>query len=268
MKKAINEFVYLIENSKNAVAFTGAGISQESGIPTFRDPGGIWDRFDPTEVGTPSGILHIARKRPEILRDILQHLIETFERARANPAHLCLSYLEEKKLLKAVITQNVDDLHQEAGSKNVIELHGNIYRFRCIVCGYREKFKKEYIISKIKKILQISQFSFEKILKELPQCPKCAGIMRPDVVLFGEQVQMLDESYRHTGNSDLFIIIGTSGTVYPAGFLPRIAKEKNAKIVEVNPNGPFFGDIVDVFIKSPAGKAFSEVMSLFQQKSS
>lgn len=247
--------------SKSAVAFTGAGASQESGIPTFRDPGGIWDRFDPVEVGTSAGLLSLLKRDPDTLRNFAQDLVKTLDKAEPNPSHLCLSYLEKKGILRSVITQNVDDLHQRAGSKNVIELHGNFYRFRCLNCGFKEKKSKKYTIDKLKTLLEISEISIESIADILPKCKICGGIMRPDVVMFGEPVQELSRSFFEAKISDLFIIIGTSGLVYPAALLPRIAKEQGVPVVEVNPQGPFFDSLDNLFIKGPSGVVFEEVLN-------
>ena len=123
----------IFKKTRKLVTFSGAGMSAESGIPTFRDPGGIWDQFDPEEVGTGPGLLNTLSRVPEKVRAFLEETIRVFMQARPNPGHLALGTLEQMGVLRSVITQNVDNLHQEAGNKNVIEMHGNLFRQRCLV---------------------------------------------------------------------------------------------------------------------------------------
>ncbi len=251
-----DRLIEVVLRARSGIAFTGAGASQESGIPTFRDPGGIWDRFNPAEIGTSQSIMNTLRSRPQVLVAFLRELLETLKNAEPNAGHFALAYMEQKGILRSVITQNVDDLHQEAGSHNVIELHGNFYEFRCQSCFYIEKLGKSEVLRRMEALLDAADnFSVENILSQVPRCSRCGGLMRPNVVLFGEPVHHLEKSYSLARGADLFLVIGTSGMVYPAAYLPRIAKESGAVIVEINPNGPFFSDIDDFFIPDTSAKA-------------
>ena len=158
------------------VAFTGAGISAESGIPTFRDPGGIWDRFDPWDFGTWDGLMRTAMSRPDALADFLAELRRALAQARPGPAHLALVRLEEAGLLEAVITQNVDGLHQEAGSREVVEIHGSFARTTCLVCGHRERVTREAFLEALDRAVTVLRSAFVPSLAALlPLCSRCGG---------------------------------------------------------------------------------------------
>lgn len=228
-------------SSRWAVALTGAGISVESGIPDFRSPGGLWSRFDPMEYAHIDSF----RRNPEKVWEMIKEMLELTTQAKPNPAHLALAELEEMGLLKAVITQNVDGLHQRAGSKEVIEYHGNHDWLVCIDCGWRRSaldLKPEEIP---------------------PRCENCGSIMKPDVVFFGEpipwraQVRALEEAQR----CDLMLVIGTSAVVYPAADLPRIAKAHGAKVIEVNLEPTVLTETFsDYLIQGKAGEILPEIV--------
>jgi len=249
----------ILSESRNAVAFTGAGISAESGIPTFRDPGGLWDQFDPVEFGTVGGILEVAQRKPEMIREFLLNTLKTLEQARPHAAHYGLAELEGMGIVKTVITQNIDNLHIEAGSKNVYEVHGNLFRSRCTRCGRRRQLGREEVFRRARSVLEGDGFSLEKVLTILPPC-ECGGISRPDVVMFGEAVQMLNQSFRDASSCDVMIILGTSGVVYPAAAMPHQAHENGAKIIDINPTESSFSAITEVYIKEPSGQAMPKVM--------
>ena len=201
------------------VALTGAGVSAESGIPTFRGPGGLWERFRPEDLATPEAFARDPRRVWAWYKWRLGIVLS----ARPNPAHLALAELERMGLLEAVITQNVDGLHQEAGSKRVVELHGSLRRARCTRCGLR--------------------ISLEAVPSEdLPKCPSCGGLLRPDVVWFGEPLP-----------SDAW-----EEAVRLAATLPFLAKERGAAVVEVNVNQT---PITEIAVVSLRGRA-SEVLPL------
>jgi NAD-dependent deacetylase len=256
---AIEAAAQIIARANYAIAFTGAGISAESGIPTFRDPGGIWDRFDPSEVGTPEGTLQFAMRHPERIREFLEESVAIFEKAEPNPGHHGLVELEEMGILKSVVTQNIDDLHSIAGNTKVFEVHGNLYRFRCTSCDWKNKFSREEILGKVKSAFHEESFTLEGLLAVLPKCD-CAGLMRPDVVMFGEEVQQLSESHREAQLSDVIIVLGTSGVVWPAARVPYDGKKKNSKIIEINPTENAFRDITDVYVKDLSGTAMPKIM--------
>jgi len=256
----------LILDADNLVAFTGAGISAESGIPTFRDPGGLWDRFDPDEIGTAGGIVATALKKPGLIREFLLQMVEIFEKAKPNPGHYGLGALEEMGFLKALITQNIDHLHQEAGNNGVIEVHGSLFRARCLSCGRRQQMNKAEFLARAKSLLgSHNGFEVGRLTELLPRCPVCKGISRPDVVMFGEAVLMLPEANSAAEQADVMIVLGTSGVVYPAAALPYQAFERDAKIIEINPTGNYYDSICELYIDAPAGEAMPRVVDALKE---
>jgi NAD-dependent deacetylase len=214
------EAAKLLARSKFAIAFTGAGVSAESGVPTFRGKNGLWKTYRAEELSTPEAF----RRDPYIVWEFYKWRMWKILRARPNPAHYALAELERMGILRAVITQNVDNLHREAGTKNLIELHGNIFRVRCTSCNYRENLKETG---------RLEKFLTEK---GLPRCPKCGSLLRPDVVWFGEPLprEALEEAFSLAERADLVLVIGTSGVVYPAAYIPYIVKERGGRVVEIN----------------------------------
>ena len=230
----------IIKNSRKAVAFTGAGISVESGIPDFRSKGGLWERFDPMEYATISAF----RKNPAKVWAMLREMDGMLVRARPNPAHEALAGLERQGILLGVITQNVDNLHQAAGSVNVVEYHGNAHRFVCTSC--RGQWSREAL-------------DFD----QAPLYCSCGGLIKPDVVFFGEAIP---EAAMRKANAlvlacDLLLIIGSSMEVAPANMLPQVAKSTGAAIVESNlehTRQTLY--LTDYFLPGPAGVVWPEVM--------
>jgi NAD-dependent deacetylase len=256
----------ILAEAKHVVGFSGAGISAESGIPTFRDPGGIWDQFDMAEVGTSAGLLETAQKKPGMIRKFMLDTAAIFEAAAPNQGHVGLSELEELGLLKSVITQNIDNLHQEAGNTNVIEIHGNLYRARCLSCGRREQLKKDTLISKVKEILADEQdFSLSELINLFPACT-CGSMSRPDVVMFGEAVQGLPDAYSEASQCDVMLVLGTTGLIYPAAALPYEAHKQGARVIEINPTGNYFSGISEVFIREKTGKAMPRLVGLVRER--
>jgi NAD-dependent deacetylase len=203
----------LIRRHPRVVALTGAGISVASGIPDFRSPGGLWERFDPLEYAH----IQAFRRYPAKVWQLLIEMDETISRARPNPAHYALAELEAKGFLVGLITQNVDNLHQAAGSRQVVEYHGNALRFVCDACkGQHPRATLDF--------------------SHTPLYCLCGGLIRPDVVFFGEPIPHAaqTEAENLAQHCDLLLVIGTSGEVAPASFIPAIAREWNAIIVENN----------------------------------
>jgi len=257
---SIKQAAQIIAKADYAIAFTGAGMSAESGIPTFRDPGGIWDRFDPGEIGSSGGLMAFAARNPERIREFLRESVNTFKKAEPNPGHHSLADLENMGILKSIITQNIDALHTMAGNTRVFEVHGNLYRFRCTSCGYPVKIAREDILERISEVLHSDAFSLELLLGALPSCGKCSKIMRPDVVMFGEAVLQMEESISEARRADVVIIMGTSGVVYPAASVPIEAKRSNAKIIEINPTENAFRGITDVYVRGSSGIALPQIV--------
>ncbi|AFK22738.1 NAD-dependent protein deacetylase [Pyrococcus sp. ST04] len=234
----IAEVAGVLASSKSAIAFTGAGISAESGVPTFRGRDGLWKRYRPEELATPEAF----RTNPKLVWEFYKWRIKKILEAKPNPAHYSLVELEKMGILKAVITQNVDDLHREAGTKNLLELHGNIFRVRCTSCNYKEYLKES---GRIEEVLQ----------EDIPRCPKCGAYLRPDVVWFGEPLpeEVLSKAFKLAETADVVIVVGTSGVVYPAAYIPYIVKENNGTVIEINVQESGITPIADFFLRGKAG---------------
>ncbi len=232
----------ILKNSKYTVAFTGAGISVESGIPPFRGKDGLWSKYDPA-------ILEInyfyenPGKSWEVIKDIFYNFLG---KAEPNNAHYVLSEMEKKGLLNAVITQNIDNLHQEAGSKTVFEFHGNSKVMLCTKCA--KKYKAEQV----------------DLNKLPPKCDACGGLLKPDFIFFGEGIPQdaYLNSFAEAEKAEVFLLTGTAGLVQPAASVPVKAKQNGAVIIEINPERTAFTEeITDVFLQGKAG----EVMTLLRQ---
>jgi NAD-dependent deacetylase len=227
----------LIRNARHLTIFTGAGISVESGIPPFRGESGIWNKYDPSILE-----LHRYLYSPEQVWPVIRELFyDFFTNAKPNMAHNVLAKWEARGIVKAIITQNIDNLHQLAGSKNVIEFHGNSNYFICI--------RHASHISKLNEIEFNDTF---------PKCPQCGSLTKPSFIFFGEQIpkEAFSQSEKHAAKSDLMIIIGSTGEVIPAANVPWQAKRGGAKIIEINPdNSTFTNSITDLHIKEKASKA-------------
>jgi NAD-dependent deacetylase len=237
----------LIVQAGNVVVFTGAGVSTESGIPDFRSPGGIWTRFDPEDFTIQKFL-----SSPETRKKQWQILLEggLFANAEPNRAHLAVAELEEIGKLNCIITQNVDNLHQRAGnsSEKVYELHGNMRWLKCMSCDAR------YPVDDV-----VERF---RANEEVPDCDRCQGILKPDVVLFGELLPelTLKNATAHATRCDLMIVIGSSLVVYPAAYMPMYAKEAGAKLVIINNMPTSFDDAADVVIHHSAGMVMERIM--------
>jgi NAD-dependent deacetylase len=223
----------------DAVAvLTGAGISAESGIPTFRDPDGLWEKFDPQELANVEAFLD----NPELVQGWYRHRRQLVEEAEPNAGHRALAELEAHVSELSVITQNVDDLHNRAGSGTVIELHGNITRNYCMDCD--RPAEPETVDAAIQD-------------GRPARCPECDGLIRPDVVWFGEMLppDAVDRADAATSRADVFLSVGTSAVVYPAAQFPLEARAGGAYVAEINPDTTGITDEVDESIRAPAGEA-------------
>lgn len=239
MNTLIDEAVDWIQNSKHIIAFTGAGISAESGIPPFRGEEGLWNRYDPVTLEIDY-FLNYPEKSWEVIREIFY---EHFNKALPNKAHDFLSDLERNNKLKAVITQNIDNLHQKAGSKEVYEFHGNSSRLVCLSCNHRTPVSDALIKS------------------SCPRC-QCGGIYKPDFVFFGEPIpsDAYQSSVNASSHCDLMMIIGTSGEVMPANQMPLIAHANHAKIIEINKEASLYTTRINtLFIQGSASAILSEI---------
>jgi NAD-dependent deacetylase len=243
----IERLAQLIVESKNIVVFTGAGISTESGIPDFRSPGGIWSRYDP-ENFTIQKFLSSPAARKTIWEMSLEGGLLT--EAEPNLAHYAIAELYQLGKLDCVITQNIDNLHQKAGAPEdkVFELHGNTGWVVCLNCHRR--FPMPEVLQRIREGT------------EVPDCPDCQGILKPDAVFFGEALpqETLQEAIHHAQNCDLFIVIGSTLIVYPAAYIPTYAREAGARLAIVNLTPTPFDHYAEVVIRGRAGEIMSRVM--------
>ncbi len=236
----IDRAAQIIARAKHAVVFTGAGISAESGIPTFRGKGGLWEKYDPEEVASISGFMRNPRAFWEFSKDLLVKV-----KAEPNDAHRAIAELEKMGIVKAVITQNVDMLHQRAGSRKVLELHGSMSYVDCLKCG------AVYVWEDIEKII------------DNPVCQKCGSeLLKPRVVFFGEPLPsgILSEAMEEARKCDVFIAIGTSLVVYPAAHLPFIAKDHGAKLILINAEPTDKDYLFDVVIHDKAAPTMRKIL--------
>jgi NAD-dependent deacetylase len=240
MKQNFDLAAETINKSRHTTVFTGSGISVESGIPPFRGQNGIWNKYDPSlaDIG-------YFRSHPDKSWAMLKEVFfDHFGSAAPNEAHKRIAELEKKGYVKAVITQNVDNLHQEAGSKIVHEFHGTSRTISCLIC------RSSY---------EMKQVSLETLP---PRCPSCMGLLKPDFIFFGEGIPKKASmpSFYEAQVADVFLVIGTTGEVMPACQVPILAKENGAKIIEINiePSN-FTYSITDIFLQGKATEMMSEL---------
>jgi NAD-dependent deacetylase len=237
-----NQITEQLKKAKKIVFATGAGISQESGIPTFRGKDGLWRNYDAMKLATIDAFYENPKLVWEWYNERRQNVFE----AEPNLGHKAIAELE-KFFDVIVLTQNIDGLHQRAGSSKVLELHGSIVKIKCTVCDYRDE----------------SNYQFS----EIPPLCKCGSILRPDVVWFGEGLpqDVWQEAIIHANSCDFMFIVGTSLVVSPANTLPIYAKQNNAILVEINPNKTDMTSDMDLSIRSTSATALPEILSIFKK---
>jgi NAD-dependent deacetylase len=235
-----------IGSARHLVVSTGAGMSKESGIPTFRDAQeGLWARFDPEELATEAGF----RAAPARVWSWYSYRRTRMGACRPHAGHEALVHLEQRVPEVTLVTQNIDGLHQTAGSREVIELHGSIRRNRCLEC--RELGGDfEHVAS-----------SDEEV--EPPLCGVCGGYLRPDVVWFGEMLpeQATRRAWAAASACDVLLVVGTSGLVWPAAELPHLAKRQGATVLEINPAPSELTPLADVYLQGPAGEVLPQLLT-------
>ncbi len=240
--KHISEAANLVKSSKFLIAFTGAGISVESGIPPFRGKNGIWNKYDPELFD-----LNFYLNNPTASLQLHNMFYEVMSRAKPNAAHLALAELERMGILKGIITQNIDNLHFVAGNKNIVEFHGNTRYFVCLNCG------KKYPLEEV------------KITDKPPMCPACGGLLKPDFVFFGEPIpsDAYFQAMEWARETDVMLVIGTTGVVYPAARIPHQAKKYGAKIIEINldPSAYTAEGLTDIFLQGKATEVMTELLN-------
>ena len=223
-----------LRRARHVCVLTGAGISAESGIPTFRDAQeGLWAQYSPLDLATPEGFA----RDPELVWRWYEWRREMIRAARPNPGHIALAQLANRVPRLTLVTQNVDGLHQRAGSPHVLEYHGNILRDRCTV---------EQVVA---------ERSEDSRASALPRCASCGALLRPDVVWFGEMIPRgaLVEADEAAADCDAFLSVGTSSLVYPAAGLAEVAMRRGVPVIEVNPNSTDLSPRADVVLAGPAG---------------
>jgi NAD-dependent protein deacetylase/lipoamidase len=245
MQERIRDAAELIFRSKLTLALTGAGISVDSGIPDFRSAGGLWSRYDPSEYATITAF----RQNPERVWNMLRDMDALVSNARPNPAHTGMGEMEKMGFLHCIITQNVDNLHQAGGARNVIEYHGNSSTLSCLSCGktYRAEMKRG---------------------ERTPRCD-CKNILKPDVVFFGEAITTvaLSRSFQLASSAEVLMVVGTSAVVSPANTIPSIAKGRGAKIIEINTESTHLTHTVtDIFIGRSAGEAIPQIVNELKKR--
>jgi NAD-dependent deacetylase len=238
----------LILEHQPCVVLTGAGVSTESGIPDFRSPGGIWAQYDPMEYAT----IEAFRRDPAKVWDFYAGRLDDLKDARPNAAHHALAALERTGLVEAVVTQNIDRLHELAGSQNVIEVHGSIRTSSCLACGERA--------------------SFDEVVRMLerapaPRCPRCGSILKPDVVMFGEYLPepAIERASELAGRARLLLVVGSSLNVYPVAALPQETLAAGGKLAIVNNEATPFDDRAELAIYAAAGETLSAAREHLEQ---
>ena len=226
-------------DAKKIVFVTGAGISQESGIPTFRGKDGLWRKYDAMQLATIDAFY----ENPKLVWEWYEERRKNILAAKPNAGHHTIADLEKFKQVR-VLTQNIDGLHQRAGSSHVYELHGSIITIKCTVCDFKEKITGDF--------------------SELPPICKCGNMLRPDVVWFGEALpqDVWSEAIMQANSCNVMFVVGTSLAVSPANMLPVYAKQNRAILVEVNPEETLMSKSMDLSIRSTSAKALPELLSI------
>lgn len=239
----IEEAAKALAQAKSVLCLTGAGVSAESGIATFRDAQtGLWANFDPQTLASQAGF---AADRGLVWRWYMERL-SAVERSQPNPGHRALAELAQRVDRFTLVTQNVDDLHERAGSEGVLHIHGQITKFRCNRCHEPLTLRPE-----------------ARSHHEPPQCAVCQDWARPEVVWFGENLpaRVLDAAWRAAERCDVVLVVGTSGVVYPAAQLPFVAKQQGAMLIDVNPDCTPISEVADLFLQGSSGKMLPQVLA-------
>jgi NAD-dependent deacetylase len=243
MDQRISQAARWLAKCRLVVVLTGAGVSKESGIPTFRDAQeGLWAQYDPMLLATAAGYL----ANPALVWQWYDYRFGMVEHAQPNAGHRAIAELETRLPQAVVVTQNIDGLHQAAGSTDVVELHGSIRRFKCLT-GRHTGFLR-------------ADFAGQTEIP--PRCPRCGDLLRPDVVWFGELLpgKAINRAYALAEACDCILVVGTSGVVEPAASLPFIARHAGARVIDVNPERDEIADAADVFLEGRSGEVLPRLL--------
>jgi NAD-dependent deacetylase len=251
---AIRDAAEILSRATSVAVLTGAGVSAESGVPTFRAADGLWEGHRVEEVASPEGF----RRDPRLVWQFYNGRRANVARVHPNPGHEALAALETRFANQfTLVTQNVDGLHQQAGSRNVFEIHGSVRRTRCTECG------------------AVRDRGLD-VLAELPTCELCAGLLRPDIVWFGEMLPttIWEEAVAAVERCDVFLVVGTSAVVHPAAGLIHLAHKrgdwlgsgKRATVIEANLERTIASDLADIGLYGPSGKSLPRVLELIERR--
>jgi NAD-dependent deacetylase len=229
-----------LRESQRVTVLTGAGISAESGVPLFRGAGGLWQKHRPEDLATPQAFA----RDPQLVWEWYDWRRARVAEANPNPAHYALAELEQRMPDFTLITQNVDGLHDRAGSRNILKLHGDIWQLRCTDCGHESE-------------------NTEVPLVEFPPYCSCGALLRPAVVWFGESLSssVLQAAADAATRAQVFLVIGTSAVVHPAASLPLMAQQNGARLVEINPQATPLSAHADINLVGPAGELLPELIA-------
>jgi NAD-dependent deacetylase len=248
VKEQIEKVAQWIIDSKKAVVFSGAGLSTESGIPDFRSPGGVWDRYNPEDFYFQNFIA--SKVSREKYWQMATEMYEPMKKAQPNAAHLAIAEMEKLGRLDCVITQNIDGLHFKAGNseEKVIQLHGTAMYVSCLNCG--KKYDRDEVQERLRKT------------REVPYCDDCNGPLKPATISFGQAMpeRETEEAYHRSSLCDLFIVVGSSLVVQPAASMPLVAKRNGAKLVIINRDPTPYDDMADIVIHGQAGPTMASIL--------
>ena len=248
----IRSAAHSIRGSQRLTVLTGAGVSKESGVPTFRDAlDGLWARYDPTQLANANAF----RRNPKLVWDFYQYRREIMKPAKPNPGHFALAELERRFPHMQIITQNVDDLHEQAGSNNVIRLHGRISANKCFDNCQGNPTPVD---------IETLEWNRDE---DAPRCPHCGAYVRPDVVWFGEMLptNQLQAAIDACEATDVMLVIGTSGVVRPVADMPLYAKQRGATLIEINPVESELTPAADLWLAGPSGEILPRVLAALDE---
>ncbi|MFB3884434.1 MAG: NAD-dependent deacetylase [Thermodesulfobacteriota bacterium] len=254
MTKQAEDVARFILSSKKIVVFSGAGLSTESGIPDFRSPGGVWDRYNPEDFYYQNFLASETSR--EKYWQMATEMYEPMKKAQPNLAHLAIAEMERLGKLDCVITQNIDGLHFKAGNseEKVIQLHGTAMAVSCLSCGKR--YDRDQIQERLRKG------------ERAPYCDDCHGPLKPATISFGQSMpeRETEEAYHRSSTSDLFIVIGSSLVVQPAASMPLVAKRNGAKLVIINRDPTPYDSTADIVIYGQAGPTMADILQKVREE--
>ncbi|MFX1543963.1 MAG: NAD-dependent deacetylase [Promethearchaeota archaeon] len=236
----MKEAAKIISDAEYLIALTGAGVSRESNVPTFRGVDGLWRNYDPMELATP----HAFARNPKLVWEWYSWRQGLISECEPNPAHTTLAEWEANGILSHLITQNVDGLHRRAGSEKVLEVHGDLWATKCTSCSFHGRL--------------------DSPAKGIPLCPECENMLRPDVVWFGESLdgRIMARVYEELASADIILVVGTSALVQPAASFPLVVKHAGGKILEANIEHTPLTLVSDVHVSGKAGEVLPSIGQL------